>query len=71
MRAELTMVLGHEDELTRDATRTSNGLRGLLTSIHEALERVLGPRLRHEAVLALLQTFGSRAAPRRRGAPSR
>lgn len=61
VRAELTMVLGHDDDLAQDATRTSNRLRGLLTSIHPALERVLGPRLRHPAVLALLQTFGSPA----------
>ncbi|MFD5025089.1 IS110 family transposase [Streptomyces sp. NPDC058373] len=61
VRAELTMVLGYDDDLAQDATRTSNRLRGLLTSIHPALERVLGPRLRHPAVLALLQTFGSPA----------
>ena len=52
VRAELTMVLGRDDDLAQDATRTSNRLRGLLTSIHPALERVLGPRLRHPAVLA-------------------
>ncbi|MGW6023722.1 IS110 family transposase [Streptomyces sp. NPDC055099] len=62
VRAELTMVLGYDDDLAQDATRTSNRLRGLLTSIHPSLERVLGPRLRHPAVLALLQTFGSPAA---------
>ena len=56
------MVLGHDDDLAGDATRISNRLRGLLTSIHPALERVLGPRLRHPAVLALLQVFGSPAA---------
>lgn len=61
VRAELTMVLGYDDDLAQDATRTSNRLRGLLTSIHPALERVLGPRLRHPAVLALLQTYGSPA----------
>ncbi|WP_151485294.1 IS110 family RNA-guided transposase [Streptomyces albicerus] len=61
VRAELTMVLGYDDDLAQDATRTSNRLRGLLTSIHPALERLLGPRLRHPAVLALLQTFGSPA----------
>ncbi|MFF0011369.1 IS110 family transposase [Streptomyces sp. NPDC005374] len=59
VRAELTMVLGYDDDLAQDATRTSNRLRGLLTCIHPALERVLGPRLRHPAVLALLQTYGS------------
>ncbi|SED90252.1 Transposase IS116/IS110/IS902 family protein [Streptomyces sp. 3213] len=62
VRAELAMVLGHDDDLAGDATRISNRLRGLLTSIHPALERVLGPRLRHPAVLALLQAFGSPAA---------
>lgn len=61
VRAELTLVLGHDDHLAQDATRTSNRLRRLLTSIHPALERVLGPRLRQPAVLALLQTFGSPA----------
>ncbi|WP_406438038.1 IS110 family transposase [Streptomyces sp. NBC_00631] len=61
VRAELTMVLGYDDDLAQEATRTSNRLRGLLTSIHPALERVLGSRLRHPAVLALLQTFGSPA----------
>ena len=61
-RAELTMVMGYDDDLAQDATRTTNRLRGLLTSVHPALERVLGPRLRHPAVLALLQTFGSPAA---------
>ncbi|MEU7740196.1 hypothetical protein [Nonomuraea sp. NPDC049158] len=34
------MVLGHDDDLAADATRTSNRLHGLLTSIHPALERV-------------------------------
>jgi len=62
VRAELAMVLGHDDDLAGDATRISNRLRGLLTSIYPALERVLGPRLRHPAVLALLQAFGSPAA---------
>lgn len=56
------MVLGHDDDLAADATRTSNRLHGLLTSIHPALERVPGPRLRYPAVLALLQTHGCPAA---------
>lgn len=67
LRAELTMVLGHDDNLAGDAARTSNRLRGLLTSIHPAPgprppEPVLGPRLRHPAVLALLQAYPSPAA---------
>ncbi|MFI6467855.1 transposase [Streptomyces sp. NPDC050538] len=59
VRAEPAMVLGHDDDLAGDATCISNGL---LASIHPALERVLGPRLRHPAVPALLQAFGSPAA---------
>ncbi|MCM4239058.1 IS110 family transposase, partial [Escherichia coli] len=34
-------------------------IRGLLTQIHPALERVLGPRLDHPAVLDLLQRYPS------------
>lgn len=34
-------------------------LHGLLTQIHPSLERVLGPRLQHPAVVALLERFGS------------
>lgn len=66
-RAELAMVLGHDDDLAADATRLINRLRGLLTTIHPALERVLGPRLRHPAVLALLQTLPTPADLHRAG----
>lgn len=41
--------------------RIKNRLRGLLTQIHPSLEQVLGPRLDHPAVLALLERFGSPA----------
>lgn len=37
--AELTMLCGLKDDLT---TATSNLIRGLLTHIHPALERVIG-----------------------------
>jgi transposase len=37
-------------------------IRGLLTQIHPALERVLGPRLDHPAVLDLLERYPSPAA---------
>ncbi len=43
VRADPAMVLGYDDDLAQDATRTSNRLRGVLTSVHPALERVLGP----------------------------
>ncbi|GJF32573.1 hypothetical protein KNE206_52730 [Kitasatospora sp. NE20-6] len=61
--AELEMIAG-------ESTRIKNRLRGLLTQIHPSLERVLGPRLDHPAVLTLLERHGSpaqlRKAPRRR-----
>ncbi|WP_226345331.1 IS110 family transposase, partial [Agilicoccus flavus] len=48
----------------------TNRIHGLLTQIHPALERALGPRLHHQAVLELLTRFGGptglRAAGRRR-----
>ncbi|SCK35023.1 hypothetical protein YW7DRAFT_02871 [Streptomyces sp. AmelKG-E11A] len=39
----------------------------MLTQIHPSLERVLGPRLQHPAVLTLLERFGSPAQIRRAG----
>ncbi|MFF3891427.1 IS110 family transposase [Streptomyces sp. NPDC001914] len=56
--AELEMIVGFDDDLAGEATRTSNRLRGLLTQIHPSLERVLGPRVQHPAVLTLLDQFG-------------
>lgn len=53
--AELTILCGFDDDLAKQATATSNTVRGLLTQIHPALERVLGPRLDHPAVLDLLR----------------
>ena len=38
---ELGVLVGFDDDLAGEATRTSNRIRGLLTSIHPALERVL------------------------------
>lgn len=43
--------------LAVQTTQASNRIRGLLTQIHPALERVLGPRLDHPAVLDLLQRY--------------
>lgn len=67
MVAELEMVVGFDDDLAAEVTRTKNRLRGLLTQIHPSLERVLGPRLEHPAVLALLERFGSPAQLRKAG----
>ncbi|AFJ89975.1 Transposase IS116/IS110/IS902 [Burkholderia sp. KJ006] len=60
--AELTMLCGFDDDLAAQVTQTSNRIRGLLTQIHPALERVLGPRLDHPAVLDLLEHYPSPAA---------
>ncbi|QBP53953.1 IS110 family transposase [Burkholderia pseudomallei] len=60
--AELTMLCGFDDDLAAQLTQTSNRIRGLLTQIHPALERVLGPRLDHPAVLDLLERYPSPSA---------
>ncbi|MER5666526.1 IS110 family RNA-guided transposase [Streptomyces mirabilis] len=65
--AELGMVVGFDDDLAGEATRISNRLRGLLTQIHPHLERVLGPRIQHPAVLMLLERLGSPAQIRKAG----
>ena len=55
--AELSMLCGFDDDLRAQITATSNRARGLLTQIHPALERIVGPRLDHPAVLDLIQTW--------------
>jgi transposase len=65
--AELTMLCGFDDDLAKQATATSNRIRGLLTQIRPALERVLGPRLDHPAVLDLLRTWPTPEALRHAG----
>lgn len=65
--AELQMLVGFDDDLAAESTRLVNRLRGLLTQIHPSLERVLGPRLDHPAVRALLERFGSPAQLRAAG----
>jgi len=52
--AALQLLLGFDDDLAAEATRASNRIRGLLTAIHPSLERVLGPRIAHPAILDLL-----------------
>lgn len=65
--AELSMLCGFDDDVVGQATATSNRIRGLLTQIHPALERVLGPHLDHPAVLDLLQRYPSPAAMKAAG----
>ena len=65
--AELSMLCGFDDDLAKQATATSNRIRGLLTQIHPALERVLGPYMDHPAVLDLLRTWPTPEALRHAG----
>ncbi|MFJ3027198.1 IS110 family transposase [Streptomyces tendae] len=65
--AELEMLVGFDDDLVAEANRLSNRLRGLFTQVHPHLERVLGPRMQHPAVLTLLERFGSPSQIRRAG----
>ncbi len=65
--AELTMLVGFDQDLAGEANRTSNRIRGLLTQFHPSLERVLGPRLDHPAVTWLLERHGSPQALRGAG----
>ena len=68
--ADLEVIVGFDDDLAAEVTRVTNRIHGLLTQIHPALERALGSRLHHKAVLELLSRFGGptglRAAGRRR-----
>lgn len=68
--ADLEVIVGFDDDLASEVTRVTNRIHGLLTQIHPALERAIGPRLHHKAVLELLTRFGGptglRAAGRRR-----
>jgi transposase len=65
--AELTMLVGFDQDLAGEANRTGNRIRGLLTQFHPSLERVLGPRLDHPAVTWLLERYGSPDALRKAG----
>lgn len=55
--AALALLAGFDDDLAQEATAVSNRLRGLLTQIHPALERALGPRVAHPAVADLLARY--------------
>jgi transposase len=65
--ADLTVLIGYDDDLAADMLRHINRLRSLLNQVHPALERVLGPRLQHPAVTALLARFGGPDGLRRAG----
>jgi transposase len=65
--ADLAMLSGFDDDSAEQINQTSNRLRGLLTHIHPALERVLGARMQHPAVLDLLQRYPTPQAMRTAG----
>lgn len=65
--AELSMLCGFDDDLAKQVTATSNRIRGLLTQIHPALERVIGKHLDHPAMAELLAKYPTPAALRRTG----
>lgn len=65
--AELSMLCGFDDDLATQTTAVSNRLHGFLTQIHPHLERVLGPRLSHQAALGLLKKYSSPAELRSAG----
>lgn len=65
--AELTMLVGFDQDLAAEATRTSNRIRGLHPHFHPSLERVLGPRPDHKAVTRPLERHRSPAALRKTG----
>jgi transposase len=64
---ELSALCGFDDDLATQITATSNRIRGFLTQIHPALERVLGPHLDHRAVVDLIQRYPSPASLRAAG----
>lgn len=59
LTAELAMLAGFDEDLAGQINQCSNRIRGLLTQIHPALERVIGPRLNHPAILDLLMRYPS------------
>lgn len=65
--AELAMLSGFDEDLAEQINQVSNRIRGLLTQVHPALERVIGPSLQNPAVLDLLQHYPSPQAMRSAG----
>src|SRR6185312_833185 len=65
--AELSMLCGFDDDLAKQATAASNRIRGLLTQIHPALERAVGPHLDHPVMAELLRKYPDPEALRKAG----
>lgn len=68
--ADLSVLMGYDDDLRDQVTAGTNRIRNLLLSVHPALERALGADSAHPAVLGLLARYGGptglKAAGRRR-----
>lgn len=62
--AELTVLVRSGQGFGAEATRSSNRIRGLLAQFHSSSERVLEPRLGHQALTWPLERYGSPAALR-------
>lgn len=65
--AELRVLCAFDDDLVTQINGASNRYRALLAKIHPALERAIGPRLAHPAMLDLLQDYASPEALRAAG----
>lgn len=65
--ADLEVIVGFDDDLAAEVTRVTNRIHGLLTQIHPALERAIGGKLHHKAILELLRRFGGPAGLRLAG----
>lgn len=61
------MLVGFDDDLAGQSTQLANRIRGLLTQVHPALERVLGPKVQHRAVLEILSRHGGPEGLRKAG----
>jgi hypothetical protein len=59
--AESDVLVGFDDDLAGEATRLADRVRGLLTGLHPALKRVIGPKIAHSAVLEILSRCGDPA----------
>jgi transposase len=66
-QADLSMLLGYDDDLAGQVTAAVNRLRGLLVQIHPSLEKALGENISHAATLHLLVKTGGPEAMRSLG----
>ena len=65
--AALSMLTGFDLDLARQVNQTEGRIRGLYTQIHPALETILGPRLKHDAVLEVIAAWPTPTALRKAG----